>query len=255
MKNEWANTIITGITLALHVTKNSVNYHSNRPNHGFVINNETSDKDYYFSDGTVMHTGPNEIFYLPKGSTYSIKENEKGTCYAINFNADIEDKPFCLKLRNSESLLKNFKKACLNWKSQSPLKSTYALRAIYDFIIQARKELDKDYLSKESLGIIAPAVNVITTDFTNPNLTISDLASLCKISDVYFRKIFINKFGISPKNYIIQKRIEYAKQLINSKQFSMLEVAQSCGYEEQCHFSREFSKRVGMSPQEYKKQN
>ncbi|MBE5733009.1 MAG: helix-turn-helix transcriptional regulator [Clostridiales bacterium] len=255
MKNEWTNTIITNISLALHVITNGVKYHTNRPNHGFVINNETSEKDYHFSDGSVMHTGPNEIFYLPKGSTYSIEEHKKGTCYAINFDANIEDEPFCIKLRNIESLLKSFKKACASWKSQSFLKTTYALRAVYDFIIQAQKELNKDYLSKESLGIIAPAVDIITTDFTNPNLSVSHLASICKISDVYFRKIFLNKFGISPKAYIIQRRIEYAKQLIESRQFSILEVAQSCGYEEQCHFSREFSKHVGLSPQEYKRQN
>ena len=255
MKKEWSNVIITNVTLALHVTKNGVKYHANRPNHGFVINNETSEKDYYFSDGTIMHTGPNEIFYLPKGSTYSIEEYVKGTCYAINFDADIEDKPFCIKLRNNESVLKNFKKACLNWKSQSHLKTVYAQRALYDFIIQASKELDKDYLSKESLGIIAPAIDKITTDFTNPNISVGYLASLCNISDVYFRKIFENKFGTSPKTYIIQRRIEYAKQLLESKQFSITEIALMCGYFEPCHFSREFSKHVGVSPLEYKKQN
>lgn len=50
MKKEWSNVIITNVTLALHVTTNNVKYHANRPNHGFVINNETSEKDYYFVD-------------------------------------------------------------------------------------------------------------------------------------------------------------------------------------------------------------
>jgi hypothetical protein len=50
MEKEWANVIITNVTFALHVTKNSVMHHANRPNHGFVINNETSEKDYYFVD-------------------------------------------------------------------------------------------------------------------------------------------------------------------------------------------------------------
>lgn len=253
MKNEWSNIIITGITLALHVSTNSVKYHTNRPNHGFVINNETSEKDYYFSDGTVMHTGPNELFYLPKGSTYYIEESVKGTCYAINFDADIEDKPFCIKLRNNEDLLKNFKKACVEWKKQSALKNSYALRAVYDFIIQVQKEQQKKYFSRESLGIISPAIEHIAINFANPDISVYELASLCGISDVYFRKLFFNKFGVTPKTYIISKRIEYAKQLLESRQFSVLEVAQMCGYEEQCHFSREFRKHVGVSPAVYKK--
>ena len=44
MKKEWSNVIITNVTLALHVTTNNVKYHANRPNHGFVINNEKRKK-------------------------------------------------------------------------------------------------------------------------------------------------------------------------------------------------------------------
>ncbi len=255
MKKEWANTIITNITLAVHVTTLSTKHHANRPNHGFVININPGYKNYYFSDGTVLHVQPYDIFYLPKGSTYTIEESITGECLAINFDADIDDAPFCIKLRNPENLIKNFKNASTNWKSQSPLKYSYARKALYDFIIQAQEELNKNYLSKQSVTIIAPAVDKIITDFTDPKLSIANLASLCNISEVYFRKIFLNQFGISPKSYIIQKRIDYAKQLLESKQFSILEVARECGYEEQCHFSREFSRHVGMSPQEYKKQN
>lgn len=255
MKQEWANTIITNITLAVHVTINSTKHHTNRPNHGFVINVNPGYKNYYFSDGTVLHVQPYDIFYLPKGSTYTIEESITGECLAINFDADIDDAPFCIKLRNPENLIKNFKNASTNWKSQSPLKYSYARKALYDFIIQAQEELNKNYLSKQSVTIIAPAIDKITTDFTNPNISVGYLASLCNISDVYFRKIFENKFGTSPKTYIIQRRIEYAKQLLESKQFSITEIALMCGYFEPCHFSREFSKHVGVSPLEYKKQN
>ena len=57
--------------------------------------------------------------------------------------------------------------------------------------------------------------------------------------------------GISPKEYMIKKRIEYAKTLLLSGQFSVLETAHLCGYAEACHFSREFARHVGVPPAQY----
>jgi AraC-like DNA-binding protein len=72
------------------------------------------------------------------------------------------------------------------------------------------------------------------------------------VSEVYLRKIFEKKFGVSPKEYMISLRMEYAKQLLSSGEVGVAEVAQMCGYAEPCHFSREFKKRFGISPKNYK---
>jgi AraC-like DNA-binding protein len=76
---------------------------------------------------------------------------------------------------------------------------------------------------------------------------------MCGVSEVYFRKIFQDQFGVTPKEYLIRMRIEYAKSLLLSEQFTVSEIATLCGYSEPCHFSREFSKRVGVSPNQYTK--
>ena len=52
-------------------------------------------------------------------------------------------------------------------------------------------------------------------------------------------------------DYITDYRIEYAKMLLRMGTLSVSEVASLCGFCEPCHFSREFSRRVGMSPSEY----
>lgn len=122
---------------------------------------------------------------------------------------------------------------------------------LYDAIYQLQKESQKPYLSSNSLNVIELALKKINSDFCNNNITVESLAKLCGISAVYFRKIFNSVLGVSPKEYIIQKRIEYAKNLLESQQFSVLEVAMICGYAEQCHFCREFTKRTGISPTKY----
>lgn len=252
MNEQWKNIIITEIGVAVYVAPNTGKHiHKNRPYHGLVLNDANSVKDYIFDDGHIMRTDKSSLFYLPKGSSYHVEQLHAGGCYAINFDAVLEDTPFSVPFRNTESLIHNFKTACDAWKNKSDHAILLAMRTLYDGIYQIQKEQKKQYSPKAQFSLIAPAVEELERSFTQNDLAVSDLAALCGISEVYFRRLFLNTFGISPKEYIIQKRIEYAKTLLKSRDFSVSEVSLLCGYAEPCHFSREFSKRVGISPMQY----
>ena len=252
MNEQWKDIIITKISVAVYVAPNFGNaIHKNRPYHGLVLNDADSVKDYVFDDGYVMRTEGNSLFYLPKNSNYYVKQYQPGGCYAINFDAVIADAPFSVPFRNTESLLHNFKVACDAWKSKNDQANLLAMRALYDGIFQMQKEQKKQYIPKTQVSLIAPAVEEIERAFTQNDLTVCELAALCGISEVYFRRLFLHTFGISPKEYIIQKRMEYAKTLLRSGDFSISEAAALCGYTEPCHFSREFTKRVGVPPSQY----
>ena len=256
MIEAWKDAVVTKISIAIYVLPlNGRASHKDRPFHGFVINDESSVKDYVFSDGRVMRTGGGELFYLPKGSTYYVKTYSVGGCYAINFDTEneIACEPFCLKLRNSEPILKAFRAAEKEWRTQSELMQIPARRAVYDIISGIWNEHKKGYVSDSRFKTIAPAIERIAADFSKNELTIAELAKTCGISEAYFRRLFEAKFGISPKEYIIEKRIGYAKQLLETGEVSVSDTAFLCGYYEPAHFSREFTKRVGVSPNEYKK--
>lgn len=252
MNKLWESTIITEISVAVYVAPNTGKHiHKNRPFHGFVLNDSEVVRDYIFDNGPVMRTEGNSLFYLPKGSSYHVEQIRSGGCYAINFSADISDEPFCVTPRSVDYLLQNFKAATDAWKSKDPLRVAIAMRAIYDAVCKAQKEIHKQYVPKTQRLIIAPAVDAINRHFTDNDLSVSYLASLCGVSDVYFRRLFLNSFDASPKEYIIQKRMDYAKSLLKSGDFSISEIATLCGYTEPCHFSREFTKRVGIPPSQY----
>ena len=59
------------------------------------------------------------------------------------------------------------------------------------------------------------------------------------------------KTSVFNKGYLIRTRIEYAKSLLSLGSFSVAEVAAMSGYSDLSHFSREFSRRVGVSPSQY----
>ena len=73
------------------------------------------------------------------------------------------------------------------------------------------------------------------------------------MSETYFRKIFADKYGISPKKYIINLKLNHAKRLLLSSKYSVEEVCFKCGYSDVSMFSREFKKVVGVSPSVFKK--
>lgn len=248
----WNDIVITDVRLAVYVAPDTGKHiHKDRPCHGLVLNEAGVVRDYCFDDGRVLRVEGGSLFYLPRGSSYYVKTVSSGGCYAINFDADIADVPFSVELRNMERLLHNFKTAASAWKNKDSFRKSAAMRALYDAVYQIQKEANKKYLPAAHRSIIAPAIEEIERDFTDNELTVAHLSSLCGVSEVYFRRLFLNSFGVSPKEYIIQKRMEYAKALLSSGDFSVCEIAAMCGYAEPCHFSREFSKRFGVSPAQY----
>ena len=252
MNEIWCKLVIQEVYACVYVLPNTgKRFHPNRPSHGFVINDAGVERDYVFSDGTVMHTPGDSLFYLPKGSTYDVRGSMHGGCYCINFDADIADAPFCLSPRKIDDIRHAFKLAETAWRQNERTASLLAMCAIYDSIYQVMKEESRAYLPSKAQALLSPAIEYLKEHFTDNSLAISHLATLCNMSEVYFRRLFQGVYGVSPKEYLIEKRMAYAKTLLLSGALSVSEVALRCGYGEPCHFSREFLRRVGVPPKDF----
>lgn len=252
MKDALINVSVKDVLFAIYVaSKTGKTYHNNRPSHGLVLNDDNSQKNYYFNDGTVLKTGPNDLYYLPKGSTYKVLGSDLGGCYAINFDADFICKPFKIKPRDKAGVLHSFCLAEKSWRLNQGTSILTTKKVIYDILIRIVNELDAKYSPTSKFNVILPAIQKIEQDFNQNEVTVAYLASLSGVSEAYFRRLFNEKYGVSPREFIIQKRIEYAKKLLKSGQFSVGEVSSLCGYAESCHFSREFLKRVGVPPKDF----
>ena len=254
MLDQWDNAVVTHINLAMFVAPGTgAAIHNNRAFHGFVLNENPCEKRIWFSDGTVLKTGALELHYLPKGSSYRVENVISGGCWAINFDLleDFGQAPFNIAFRDPEALVKIFKQAVASWLEKREFRNADIRRCLYDIILKIRAEQQRNYMPSEKDLLIQPAVETINRDFAKKNLSVKELAALCGISEAYFRRIFADKFTVSPKQYIIHLRTEYAKELLQSGQFSVQEIALMCGYTEACHFSREFRRNCGQSPSHF----
>lgn len=73
------------------------------------------------------------------------------------------------------------------------------------------------------------------------------------ISYSYFRKMFKNYTGISPRQYFIQLKIMRAKELLKSSNKSVKEISYELGFESIHYFSRLFKEKTGISPVNFRK--
>ena len=101
-------------------------------------------------------------------------------------------------------------------------------------------------------NILLPALEFLTENFSSPFVTNCTLAEKCNISEVYFRKLFLNQYNTTPKQYIIDLRINKAKQLL-ARDVDIKNIYSMVGFNNYNYFFVLFKKNVGMTPNDYKK--
>ena len=84
------------------------------------------------------------------------------------------------------------------------------------------------------------------------NLTIEALAYMFNYSGSYITKIFKKELGMTYAEYLRQKRIYAACNLVNRENFKVKEIAKLVGFNDTAHFVKCFEKYVGMSPSAYR---
>jgi AraC-like DNA-binding protein len=84
--------------------------------------------------------------------------------------------------------------------------------------------------------------------------TATEMAEFSGLSLCQFRRVFRQKTGYSPKQYIDRHRIQYAAGILRSSQSSIADIAAQFGYSDQGHFSRRFKQIIGHSPDSYRHQ-
>lgn len=85
------------------------------------------------------------------------------------------------------------------------------------------------------------------------NITLDDLAELTFLNKYYLVHSFKKYKGQSPIDYMIARRIDEAKMLLETTDLSINDVASSVGYANQSYFSQAFLKHNGKSPKQYRK--
>lgn len=80
------------------------------------------------------------------------------------------------------------------------------------------------------------------------NISLQMLADACHLSVRHFTRAFAQTNGVSPYKWIVSRRVERAKELLESSRMSIEEIAHLTSFANQSHFTRTFTRSVGQSP-------
>ncbi len=129
-------------------------------------------------------------------------------------------------------------------------------------ISQLHKDMSLDFtgkmlLLKKNAAISKPII--LCMDFIynhiSSRITIKELANYTDLSPSYLSRLFKKELGISISDYISEKKIEKAQNLLKYSDFTFIEIANYLAFSSQSHFIQTFKKAVGLTPKKYRDQH
>lgn len=203
----------------------------------------------YFHRGQEYVSDRDHALILPRGAAYRLYRNEEGSFPLVNFQCEglQEDVFLRIPLANPESYLRDF--SLLKSSLLLPQGQARAMSILYDLFHRLSRE------SASFTGALTPALRYLEEAPEDPALSNTFLAEKCGISEVYFRQLFRERFGISPRQYILALRMQKARQLLTESRLPVHIVGEQCGFTNPYHFSRAFRNAAGLTPTEYRKLN
>jgi AraC family transcriptional regulator len=89
-------------------------------------------------------------------------------------------------------------------------------------------------------------------DHLHQEIKLADLAALLNMSQFHFCRRFKQAIGTTPHQYLIQQRIERAKQLLKQSNDAIADIAILCGFNNHSHLSKYFRQLTGTTPSAYR---
>lgn len=211
----------------------------------------------------------NQYFILPAGQphAYGSDDSNPWTIYWIHFKGKLASyfagqafRPIDIKpsvqsrISNRNELFEEiFRTLEMGYSHENLLYASSAfhyylgsLRYLQQYREAVRNESDKN-------DIVTAAIHFMKENLEK-KLTLADLAAHIGYSPSHFSVLFSKRTGYAPLTYFNQLKIQQACQLLDFTDMKVNQICFKIGIEDTYYFSRLFSKVMGMSPREYKKQ-
>ena len=190
--------------------------------------------------------------FIPQGANYTFGKTSDGESryILINFRGQVTDpQPAVYRLEqflDFDYFCAQLQKAGMG---DTPGDRYRVCRLFYQALEAVCESERAGYLHTRVSGVLRPAVERLQESLFDPNLKIGMLHEICGVSDTYFRKLFVARFGVSPKQYVLRKRLQQAKALLDHGEYNSIgQVAALCGFDDPLYFSRVFHRMYGHPP-------
>ena len=222
---------------------------SNRKNHIIGINiSGRADHDLGY---THLNLKPDYIYFFNQRDDFSAQTVEVGYCYSVHFTTTepIETDSFCKKVNNTDEFIRLIAKVESAWlqSGNGELSMLCAFYGVCDalwrmYTVPYTRGDERIHAAKAHIDLHFKEKGCIQT-----------AADIYGVSARRFRDIFSLRYGMPPGEYVLKKKIAYAKELFDIGNISVENVAELSGFCDAYYFSRMFKKLTGITPGKYKR--
>lgn len=258
-----------------NVSMSSSHYHS----HYEILYIESGSRTISLNEAKYIELNQNTIALLPPNIIHATKSNsETQSRILINISADLINEiaefssnhilsgfeTMFLPLTTYDiKIIKHHFQQLIDMQSSpsSPLKVAsikIALAALLMTLANINYNLQKNIEmcgTQSENSINMDGLIKYISEYYYRDITLSELAHKVSMSEQHLIKTFAEKYQTTPIKYLNTFRIVTAQRLLESNTMNVTEVAASCGFNSNAHFSRSFKQITGITPKEYQLQS
>lgn len=203
------------------------------------------------------------ILYRPgEPQDYLLSRNAHPRTYWIHFNGDVCRKimetlslqDVCLvKMGQNREIEHLVSRVCQHYNLKTPNHEWICSGLMQSILALLSNEAHKENQhgsgkGKDKISELVSRVKMVP----NLNITVSECAAFCNLSKPHFTRVFKEATGMPPVQYMLEIRIERARELLDFTDKSIAEIAEASGFSDQNYFARTFKKVTGMTPTQYR---
>ena len=216
------------------------------------------------ADGKEMHPVTDQLYLLPAhtSQTFFNDGTQPYLKYYCHFNIKLHDTelfdflnvPLCVTPADPSAAAALFEKmiAAHNEKSfTSLIKAKQYMMELVCFYLQCFRESNISLVESSSDIAIDRALAFVDAHM-NRSVSVAEMSEIAGYHPSHFTKLFRKRFGVSPAQFLIQKKAHFAMEQLTNTLKPIADISDSLGFSSQFYFCSFFKKQTGMTPSEYR---
>jgi iron complex transport system substrate-binding protein len=220
-------------------------------------------------DGDEHHVENGYVCHAGKGTVLTITDiTDHFEYYMIQYKASLplpcsqdllqllaRTEPFEIQygfvVNHAASLLLSLSRMDHEWGQPEAMAKLQVKSLFYQFICELLGQLQHQQLEQASPDMVLQAARYMDEHYAEP-ITADTLATLLNCSPRTMQRMFNKRLALGPIDYLMQIRIDKAKELLCRTNAGLKDIAEAVGYVDSYYFSRLFKRYTGVSPSTYR---
>jgi len=218
-------------------------------------------------DTIVGQSLPSTFVFLPEGLEHEVQSSRSGMSLQLafspemlapllvplNFGSDGTESEMGTILHLEDLALAGLAQILVNqWTQRAVKPKTAQLAAAAKLMVMRLAycltlEKPQDWLGNRSAARIQAVLDYIEIHVAEP-LPLEELAEIAQLSTYYFARVFRQEIGRSPHQYVVERRLAFAKRQLEQTTKPIAAIAYDVGFSSQSHMTETFKKAMGVTP-------